>query len=99
MSLLLDLVSSPMLIAALAKEELITAQATALGFALANVICKPIAEELEGYSGDEVENCELIMEGIAGIQSGLNHGSLSDLMVTRCSPAERARLAAAEADI
>ena len=96
MSLLLDLVSLPMLsVAAPAKEELTTVQSSALAFALANVICKPIAEKLEGYSGDEVENCELIIEGIMGIQSGLNPRSLSDLMATRCSPAERASLAAA----
>lgn len=68
---------------------------TLYGAFLANVICKPIAEKLEGYSGDEVENCELIIEGIMGIQSGLNPRSLSDLMATRCSPAERASLAAA----
>ncbi|HAU83035.1 MAG TPA: hypothetical protein DCW39_03380 [Betaproteobacteria bacterium] len=68
MSLLLNLVSLPMLfIATLAKEELITAQATALELALADVIYKPIAEESESYSGDEVENCELIIEGIAGM--------------------------------
>lgn len=68
---------------------------TLYGAFLANVIAKPIAEKLEGYSQDESENCDLIIEGIMGIQSGMNPRSLADLMATRLSPAERAKMEAA----
>ena len=58
----------------------------------ANVLAKPIAEKLEGYSQDETENCELIVEGIMGIQSGMNPRSLSDLLATRLAPGDPPRL-------
>ena len=41
---------------------------------------------------DEAENCELIVEGIMGIQSGMNPRSLSDLLATRLAPGARAAL-------
>ena len=65
---------------------------TLYGALIANVIAKPIAEKLEGYSKDETENCELIMEGIRGIQNGTNPRSLADLLATRLAPKERAAL-------
>ena len=65
---------------------------TLYGALLANVIAKPIAEKLEGYSKDESENCELIMEGIRNIQSGTNPRSMADLLATRLAPKERAAL-------
>lgn len=65
---------------------------TLYGAFFANVLAKPIAEKLEGYSQDETENCELIVEGIMGIQSGMNPRSLSDLMATRLAPGDRAAL-------
>ena len=68
---------------------------TLYGAFLANVICKPIAEKLEQYSKDESENCELIIEGLMGIQAGTNPRSLSDLLATRVAPGDRAALEAA----
>jgi chemotaxis protein MotA len=65
---------------------------TLYGAFFANVLAKPIAEKLEGYSLDEAENCELIVEGIMGIQSGMNPRSLSDLLATRLAPGARAVL-------
>ncbi len=65
---------------------------TLYGAFFANVLAKPIAEKLEGYSQDETENCELIVEGIMGIQSGMNPRSLSDLLATRLAPGDRAAL-------
>ena len=65
---------------------------TLYGAFFANVLAKPIAEKLEGYSTDEAENCELIVEGIMGIQSGMNPRSLSDLLATRLAPDARAAL-------
>ena len=65
---------------------------TLYGALIANVIAKPIAEKLEGYSKDETENCELIMEGIRGIQNSTNPRSLADLLATRLAPKERAAL-------
>ena len=65
---------------------------TLYGALIANVIAKPIAEKLEGYSKDETENCELIMEGIRGIQNATNPRSLADLLATRLAPKERAAL-------
>ena len=65
---------------------------TLYGAFFANVLAKPIAEKLEGYSLDEAENCELIVEGIMGIQSGMNPRSLSDLLATRLAPGDRAAL-------
>ncbi len=67
---------------------------TLYGAFFANVLAKPIAEKLEGYSQDETENCELIVEGIMGIQSGMNPRSLSDLLATRLSPSDRTALEA-----
>ena len=66
---------------------------TLYGALVANVIAKPIAEKLEGYSKDESENCELIMEGIRGIQNGMNPRSMADLLATRLAPNDRAALA------
>jgi chemotaxis protein MotA len=65
---------------------------TLYGALVANVIAKPIAEKLEGYSKDESENCELIMEGIRGIQNGMNPRSMADLLATRLAPNDRAAL-------
>ena len=65
---------------------------TLYGALIANVIAKPIAEKLEGYSKDETENCELIIEGIRGIQNSTNPRSLADLLATRLAPKERAAL-------
>ena len=65
---------------------------TLYGALLANVIAKPIAEKLEGYSKDESENCELIIEGIRNIQNGTNPRSMADLLATRLAPKERAAL-------
>lgn len=65
---------------------------TLYGAFFANVLAKPIAEKLEGYSLDETENCELIVEGIMGIQAGMNPRSLSDLLATRLAPGDRAAL-------
>lgn len=65
---------------------------TLYGAFFANVLAKPIAEKLEGYSQDETENCELIVEGIMGIQTGMNPRSLSDLLATRLAPGDRAAL-------
>ena len=65
---------------------------TLYGAFFANILAKPIAEKLEGYSQDETENCELIVEGIMGIQSGMNPRSLSDLLATRLAPGDRAAL-------
>ena len=65
---------------------------TLYGAVVANVIAKPIAEKLEGYSKDESENCELIMEGIRGIQDGMNPRSMADLLATRLAPNDRAAL-------
>ena len=65
---------------------------TLYGAFFANVLAKPIAEKLEGYSVDEAENCELIVEGVMGIQSGMNPRSLSDLLATRLAPGARAAL-------
>ena len=65
---------------------------TLYGALLANVVAKPIAEKLEGYSKDESENCELIIEGIRNIQNGTNPRSMADLLATRLAPKERAAL-------
>ena len=65
---------------------------TLYGAFFANVLAKPIAEKLAGYSVDEAENCELIVEGVMGIQSGMNPRSLSDLLATRLAPGARAAL-------
>ena len=65
---------------------------TLYGALLANVVAKPIAEKLEGYSKDESENCDLIMEGIRNIQNGTNPRSMADLLATRLAPKERAAL-------
>ena len=65
---------------------------TLYGALIANVIAKPIAEKLEGYSKDETENCELIIEGIRHIQNGTNPRSMADLLATRLAPKERAAL-------
>ena len=65
---------------------------TLYGALVANCIAKPIAEKLEGYSKDESENCELIMEGIRGIQNGMNPRSMADLLATRLAPNDRAAL-------
>ena len=65
---------------------------TLYGALIANVIAKPIAEKLEGYSKDETENCELIIEGIRHIQSGTNPRSMADLLATRLAPNDRAAL-------
>mgnify|MGYP001295498538 CR=1 FL=1 len=65
---------------------------TLYGALVANCIAKPIAEKLEGYSKDESENCELIMEGIRGIQDGMNPRSMADLLATRLAPNDRAAL-------
>ena len=65
---------------------------TLYGALLANCICLPIAEKLENYSTDEAQNCELIMEGIRGIQTGMNPRSMADLLATRLAPNDRAAL-------
>ena len=65
---------------------------TLYGALLANCICLPIAEKLENYSTDEAHNCELIMEGIRGIQNGMNPRSMADLLATRLAPNDRAAL-------
>ena len=65
---------------------------TLYGALLANCICLPIAEKLENYSTDEAQNCELIMEGIKGIQASMNPRSMADLLATRLAPNDRAAL-------
>lgn len=65
---------------------------TLYGALLANCICKPIAEKLEGYSLDETENCELIMEGIREIQNSTNPRTIADLLATRLAPNDRSAL-------
>ena len=65
---------------------------TLYGAFIANVIAKPIAEKLENYSQDEAENCELIIEGIMGIQNSMNPRSMADLLATRLPPGDRSAL-------
>ena len=77
---------------AIAPAMAIALLTTLYGALVANCIAKPIAEKLEGYSKDESENCELIMEGIRGIQNGMNPRSMADLLATRLAPNDRAAL-------
>tara|TARA_B100000929_G_C15427769_1_gene393613 strand:+ start:123 stop:896 length:774 start_codon:yes stop_codon:yes gene_type:complete len=68
---------------------------TLYGAFLANVVAKPIAEKLDNYSANEQNNCGLIIEGVIEIRRGtMNPRVLSDLLKSRLSPGDRAKLAA-----
>ena len=61
-----------------------------------NVIAKPLAEKLDGYSLKEQENCDLIIEGVLEIRKGeMNPRVLEDLLKSRLSPVEREKLVTA----
>ena len=69
---------------------------TLYGALVANVIAKPLAEKLDGYSLKEQENCDLIIEGVLEIRKGeMNPRVLEDLLKSRLSPGEREKLATA----
>lgn len=66
---------------------------TLYGAFIANVIAKPLAEKLDGYSLKEQENCNLIIEGVLEIRKGeMNPRVLEDLLKSRLSPVEREKL-------
>ena len=66
---------------------------TLYGAFIANVIAKPLAEKLDGYSLKEQENCDLIIEGVLEIRKGeMNPRVLEDLLKSRLSPVEREKL-------
>ena len=68
---------------------------TLYGAFIANVIAKPFAEKLDGYSANEQNNCGLIIEGVIEIRRGtMNPRVLSDLLKSRLNPGEREKLAA-----
>ena len=69
---------------------------TLYGAFIANVIAKPLAEKLDGYSLKEQENCDLIIEGVLEIRKGeMNPRVLEDLLKSRLSPVEREKLVTA----
>jgi len=68
---------------------------TLYGAIIANVIAKPLAEKLDGYSANEQNNCSLIIEGVIEIRRGaMNPRVLSDVLKSRLNPAEREKLVA-----
>jgi len=68
---------------------------TLYGAILANVVAKPFAEKLDGYSANEQNNCSLIIEGVIEIRRGaMNPRVLSDVLKSRLNPAEREKLVA-----
>lgn len=62
---------------------------TFYGSLLANLFLLPFANNLEYKSNMEVSNKEMMIEGILGIQSGVNPRIVEEKLVTYLSPAEK----------
>ena len=61
---------------------------TLYGSLLANVIFDPLANKVEYYSGMELKQRELIIEGVLSIQSGDNPKILKEKLLTFLNPTE-----------
>jgi len=62
---------------------------TFYGVILANFICKPIASKLEIKSNEEIQEKEMIIEGILSIQAGENPRILEQKLSTFLSPEQK----------
>ena len=80
------------------QEKLTSGMSTALlttlyGAVFANAIFLPIAAKMRVQSEVEALNREIIIEGIAFIQTGGNPRVLADLLASYIPPSEAGRLA------
>ncbi|HEY8890004.1 MAG TPA: motility protein A [Clostridium sp.] len=65
---------------------------TFYGALLANLILLPLAQNLNYKSTVEVNNCEMMLEGILAIQSGVNPRIIEEKLICYLSPIDRAKL-------
>ncbi len=62
---------------------------TFYGALFANVVCAPIANNLENQTGEEVMTKEMIIEGILSIQAGVNPRLVEEKLKTYLAPSEK----------
>ena len=62
---------------------------TFYGALFANVVCAPIANNLEGQTNEEVLTKEMIIEGILSIQAGVNPRIVAEKLKTYLAPSEK----------
>ncbi len=62
---------------------------TFYGSVMANFICTPIANKLSSLSSEEIRIKEMMIEGVLGIQSGINPRIMEHKLKTFLSPAQR----------
>ena len=62
---------------------------TFYGSILANLLCNPIASNLKQKSAKEVQEREMILEGVLAIQSGVNPRIVEEKLVTYLPPKEK----------
>jgi chemotaxis protein MotA len=71
---------------------------TFYGALLANLILIPMAQNLNYKSGIEVNNREMMLEGILAIQSGVNPRIVEEKLTSYLSPFDRAKFIEAQAN-
>lgn len=62
---------------------------TYYGSIMANLICNPIAANLQQKSAKEVAEREMMLEGILSIQSGVNPRIIEEKLITYLPPSEK----------
>ena len=62
---------------------------TYYGSILANLICNPVAANLQQKSAKEVSDREMILEGVLAIQSGVNPRIIEEKLITYLPPKEK----------
>lgn len=62
---------------------------TFYGSVMANFVCTPIANKLAAKSGEEIRIKEMMIEGILGIQAGVNPRIMEHKLKTFLSPAQK----------
>jgi len=81
--------SDPSALASGMGKALIT---TFYGALLANLVLVPMAQNLTYKTTIEVNNCEMMLEGILSIQSGVNPRIIEEKLISYLSPIDRVKL-------